>query len=73
MLGLVLLPQQRERDVLGAALGVDLGPVRNGTLNANGHPGAGEQPRFERTLVELVGQGPGQPGHLGTANVVAHR
>ena len=34
---------------------------------------AGEQPRFERALVELLGQGPRQPGRVGAANVVAHR
>ena len=73
VLGLVLVPQQREGDVLVAAFGVDLSPVRNGALNAGRYLRDGEQPRFERALVELLGQGPGQPGRVGAANVVAHR
>ena len=58
VLGLVLLPQQREGDVLVAAFGGDLGLVRSGTLNAGRPLRGGEQPRFERTLVESLGQGP---------------
>ena len=60
--GLVLLPQQREGDALAAAFGVNASPIGNRALDASGHRGGGEQPPFERALVEPLRQRPGQPG-----------
>ena len=73
VLGLVLLPQQREGHALAPAFGVDLGPVRGDTLNARRDLRDGEQSRFERTLVEPLGQRPRQPGRACASNVIAHR
>ena len=58
VLVLVLLPQQRQRHPLAAALGVDLSPVRNGALDIGLNRRDGEQARFERGLVERLGQRP---------------
>ena len=70
--GLVLVPQQREGDALAPALSVHAGPVRNRAFVSSRHRGGGEQPPFERALVELFGQRPGQPGGLGSVNVLTH-
>ena len=72
MLGLVLLPQQRQGDPLAPQLGVNVRPIRHRAPSRRRHTGAGEQPRFERPLVHPFGQRPAQPRHLGTADVIAH-
>ena len=73
MLGLVLLPQQRQGDPLAPQLGVNVRPIRHRTLRRRRHTGAREQPRFERPLIHPLGQWPTQPRHLGAAQVIAHR
>ena len=71
VLGFVLLPQQRQRHPLAAAFGVDPSPVRNGAFDTGLDWCDGEQPRFERGLVERLGQRPRQARGLGSADVVA--
>lgn len=69
---LVLDPQQHQGDVGAPELDVDPGPVRQRAGRRWRGGGGGEQERLEGVVVEAIGEGPGDPGRLGPAQMVAH-
>jgi hypothetical protein len=66
----ILLPQQRERHAGLLELLVDVGPVRHDPIR--GQRGAPKQARFQRAVVDLVGQAPAQAGGRGALEVRGH-
>ena len=69
VLGLVLLPEEREGDVLPPQLAVDPGPVGE---RSTGPPllELDEEQVLERLVIERLGEGPGDPCRPGAAKVV---
>jgi hypothetical protein len=68
----VLRPPQHERDALAAKLPVDSGPVGLGTAQDHRwRGGPTEQPLFERSIVEGIGERPAKTGPPGPLEIVA--
>ena len=68
---LVFLPQQRQRHVLASQLPVHLAPHRQRARRA-ARRRRRIQPPFQTGVVERLGHGPTEPGHLGPPQVIAY-
>ena len=72
MIGLVLLPQQRQRDPLALELAQHLGPIRQWARHLGGR-GRREELRLELGVIEPLEQRPGQSHEPRSAQVLTHR
>ena len=73
MLGPVFLPQQQQRHTAATQLGVQPAPVRQRLRRTGMKARRREQPPFERGVVEVVGDRPGQPDHRRPTEVFRDR